>query len=93
MFAEGIAADKVAITAAVTETWSNGQTEGQVTKLKLVNARCTDAPRSICCALDWWRQAEGKQVCTQTDIFGSNRLTYHNHELSLRRPNVSISSK
>ncbi len=55
MFAEGIAADKVAITAAVTETWSNGQTEGQVTKLKLVNARCTDAPRSICCALDWWR--------------------------------------
>ncbi len=36
MFAEGIAADKVAITATVTETWSNGQTEGQVTKLKLV---------------------------------------------------------
>jgi len=39
MFAEGIAADKVAITAAVTETWSNGQTEGQVTKLKLVKRK------------------------------------------------------
>ena len=34
-FAEGIAADKVAVTAAVIEPWSNGQTEGQV-KLKLV---------------------------------------------------------
>ncbi len=34
-FAEGIAADKVAV-AAVIEMWSNGQTEGQVTKLKLV---------------------------------------------------------
>ena len=35
-FAEGIAADKVAVTAAIMETWSNGQTEGRVTKLKLV---------------------------------------------------------
>ena len=35
-FAEGIAADKTAVTAAIMETWSNGQTEGQVTKLKLV---------------------------------------------------------
>jgi len=35
-FAEGIAADKAAVTAAVIEKWSNGQTEGQVTKLKLV---------------------------------------------------------
>jgi len=35
-FAEGIAADKVAVRAAVIETWSNGQTEGQVTKFKLV---------------------------------------------------------
>ena len=35
-FAEGITADKVAVTAAVIEAWSNGQTEGQVTKLKLV---------------------------------------------------------
>ncbi len=35
-FAEGIAADKAAVTAAVIEPWSNGQTEGQVTKLKLV---------------------------------------------------------
>ncbi|MCW6512932.1 hypothetical protein M8523_34235 [Hyphomicrobiales bacterium BP6-180914] len=35
-FAEGIAVDKTAVTAAVIETASNGQTEGQVTKLKLV---------------------------------------------------------
>ncbi len=34
--AEGIAAVEVAVTAAVIEPWSNGQTEGQVTKLKLV---------------------------------------------------------
>jgi transposase len=34
--AGGIAADRAAVLAAVTEPWSNGQTEGQVTKLKLV---------------------------------------------------------
>ena len=35
-FANGIARDKAAVRAAVTEPWSNGQTEGQITKLKLV---------------------------------------------------------
>ena len=35
-FASGITRDKAAVRAALTETWSNGQTEGQITKLKLV---------------------------------------------------------
>jgi transposase len=35
-FAAGIARDKAAVCAAITEPWSNGQTEGQITKLKLV---------------------------------------------------------
>jgi transposase len=35
-FAGGIMADKAAVVAAIVEPWSNGQTEGQVTKLKLV---------------------------------------------------------
>lgn len=35
-FGKGIAADLAAVTAALTEPWSNGQTEGQITKLKLV---------------------------------------------------------
>ncbi len=35
-FASGIAADQAAVRAAVSEPWSNGQTEGQITKLKLV---------------------------------------------------------
>jgi len=35
-FASGIAADRDAVEAAITEPWSNGQTEGQITKLKLV---------------------------------------------------------
>jgi transposase len=35
-FAKGIAADRDAVAAAVTEPWSNGQTEGQITKLKLL---------------------------------------------------------
>jgi transposase len=35
-FASGIAADRAAVSAAISEPWSNGQTEGQVTKLKLV---------------------------------------------------------
>jgi len=35
-FGKGIAADLAAVRAALTEPWSNGQTEGQITKLKLV---------------------------------------------------------
>jgi len=35
-FASGISRDKVAVCAAITEPWSNGQTEGQITKLKLM---------------------------------------------------------
>ena len=35
-FASGILKDKAAVYAAITEPWSNGQTEGQITKLKLV---------------------------------------------------------
>jgi transposase len=33
---KGIVADCGAVTAAMTQPWSNGQTEGQITKLKLV---------------------------------------------------------
>jgi transposase len=35
-FGKGIQADLAAVTAAITMPWSNGQTEGQITKLKLV---------------------------------------------------------
>jgi len=35
-FARGIKNDKSAVSAAITQPWSNGQTEGQITKLKLV---------------------------------------------------------
>ena len=35
-FAAGIRADRKAVAAAITEPWSNGQTEGQITRLKLV---------------------------------------------------------
>ena len=34
--AGGVAKDVAAIRAAITEPWSNGQTEGQITKLKLI---------------------------------------------------------
>ena len=35
-FANGLRADEQAVAAALAEPWSNGQTEGQITKLKLV---------------------------------------------------------
>jgi len=35
-FANGVLKDKAAVAAAITSAWSNGQTEGQITKLKLV---------------------------------------------------------
>ncbi len=35
-FANGVAKDRAAVSAAISLPWSNGQTEGQITKLKLV---------------------------------------------------------
>ena len=35
-FARGITADRTAVEAAINEPWSNGQTEGQITKLTLL---------------------------------------------------------
>ena len=35
-FAQGLTKDGMAVRAALTTPWSNGQTEGQVTKLKLL---------------------------------------------------------
>lgn len=35
-FANGVTKDKAAVTAAIASPWSNGQTEGQICKLKLV---------------------------------------------------------
>ena len=35
-FANGIMKDKYAVQAAIASAWSNGQTEGQICKLKLV---------------------------------------------------------
>jgi transposase len=35
-FANGVEKDRAAVRAAIVSTWSNGQTEGQITKLKLV---------------------------------------------------------
>ncbi|SMD20154.1 Transposase [Rhizobium sp. RU36D] len=35
-FANGVAKDQAAVNAAISSPWSNGQTEGQPTKLKLV---------------------------------------------------------
>ena len=35
-FGKGLSADLAAVRAALTEAWSNGQTEGQITKLKLL---------------------------------------------------------
>lgn len=36
LFCKGLKADLAGVTAALTEPWSNGQTEGQITRLKLV---------------------------------------------------------
>ena len=35
-FAAGVSRDKPAVAAAMASPWSNGQTEGQITKLKMV---------------------------------------------------------
>jgi transposase len=35
-FADGLVRDKSAVVAALSQSWSNGQTEGQITRLKFL---------------------------------------------------------
>ena len=46
-FASGISRDKLAV-AAASSPWSNGQTEGQITELKMVKRQMMVGPRSTC---------------------------------------------
>ncbi|HVV42925.1 MAG TPA: hypothetical protein VHC94_17885 [Nitrobacter sp.] len=41
-FASGVTKDKMAVRAAITSLWSNGQTEGQITRLKFVRRKMYD---------------------------------------------------
>jgi hypothetical protein len=47
-FVNGVTKDKAAVSAAISSGWSNGQTEGQITKLKLVKRQSSRNARSIC---------------------------------------------
>jgi transposase len=47
-FTSGIAKDKAAVRAAITEPWSNGQTEGHITKLKLVKRQMYGRAKTYC---------------------------------------------
>ena len=47
-FANGIRKDLAAVRAAIVSPWSNGQTEGQITKLKLVKRQMYGRASSIC---------------------------------------------
>ena len=38
-FANGVTQDQAAVRQAMTSKWSNGQTEGQITRLKLVKRK------------------------------------------------------
>lgn len=60
-FGKGVRADLAAIKAARTEPWSNGQTEGQITKLKLV--KCQMYGRA-----DRWDGAVRREDTDETDV-------------------------
>jgi transposase len=51
-FATGIASDRDAVRAALVQPWSNGQTEGQITKLKLVKRQMYGRAKRSCPR--WW---------------------------------------
>lgn len=47
-FANGVIRDRAAIQNAITSQWSNGQTDGQITKLKLIKRQMYVAGNLIC---------------------------------------------
>ena len=64
-FAAGLAKDKPAVKAAMTSPWSNGQTEGQITKLKLVKRQMYGRPKSTCWKLGFSAQPDYHRDCVR----------------------------
>lgn len=62
-FADGLRSDFAAVHAALPTPWSNGQTEGQITPLKLVKRSiCTVAPTPTFCASSSWQPEHRHQI-------------------------------
>jgi hypothetical protein len=72
-FASGVAKDEAAVRAAITLPWSNGQTEGQIAKLKLVKARCAAGRRLISSGLARAVRSDLHQICARAKL--ARRLT------------------
>jgi transposase len=53
-FVRGIGQDFEAVNGAMCSQWSNGQTEGQINRLKITSARCTAGQALNCCAYAFW---------------------------------------
>lgn len=52
--ARGIKQDLTAVTNALSLPWSNGQTEGQVNRLKLIKRQMYGRANFGCCASEYW---------------------------------------
>jgi len=61
-FANGITKDRAAVSAAITSPWSNSQTEGQITKLKLVKRQM---------------YGRGNLDLLQARVIGASKLQHH----------------
>jgi transposase len=55
-FANGVVRDKASVSAAISSPWSNGQTDGQITKLKLVKRQMYGR-----CSATIWMRERGNQ--------------------------------
>lgn len=66
-FANGMTKDKAVVTAAIESSWSNGQTEGQICKLKLVKRPRKPRPPPSSCH---WTRISGTFIgCASDPVF------------------------
>jgi transposase len=63
-FARGLASDQAAVAAALTEPWSNGQTEGQINRLKTLKRQMYGRATSICSKRLSWQHHEAQAAPT-----------------------------
>ena len=75
-FANGLRADEPAVAAALAEPWSNGQTEGHITKLKLVKRQMYQPKRWSAPEVgpEQRQLARGDAPGSAIGIIGSTRL-------------------
>ena len=85
-FAAGLEQDGAAVRAALTQTWSSGQAEGQVNRLTLLKRQSYAGPASTCCASAFCSRHDPRKTRENRQRGGNREWKWSSHDQAASAP-------